>query len=142
VLVDVLGCLLAVLILAADVSDRDGAALLLAMYYARYPELKKIWGDSHYGGDLGQEMQAKYGIDVEPVVKPTDQPGFVPLPRRWVVERSIAWIVRARRLGHDYEHDPSYSEAWIHLATIHRLVKYLALDPTLPVPYQDRAKAA
>ena len=141
-LVDTLGCLLAVLILAADISDRDGAALLLALYHARYPELRKIWGDSHYGGELGQEVQAQYGIDVEPVTKPTEQAGFVPLPRRWVVERSIAWMVRGRRLGRVYEHDPSYSEAWVHLATIHRLVKCLVPDPALPVPYRDRAKAA
>ena len=141
-LVDTLGCLLAVLILAADVSDRDGAALLLALYHARYPELKKVWGDRHYGGDLGHEMQVQYGIDVEAVIKPADQTGFVPLPRRWVVERSIAWMVRGRRLGRDYEHDPSYSEAWIHIATIHRLVKCLAPDPSLPVPYQKRTKAA
>jgi transposase len=139
VLVDTLGCLLAVVILAADVSDRDGAALLLAWYLVYYPELKQLWGDSHYGGELPAEVQVQYGIDLEVVSKPTEQAGFVPLPKRWIVERTLAWITHGRRLVRDYEHNPAYSEAWVYVASIHRMLKHLAPDPAVPLPYRRKA---
>jgi transposase len=139
VLVDTLGGLLAVVVLAADVSDRDGAALLLALYRARYPQLVKIWGDSHYGGDLKAEAQEDYGIDITVVSRAADVEGFVPLPKRWIVERTLSWLTHCRRLARDYERDPAYSEAWIHVASIHRLLKHLAPDLTVPVPYRRKA---
>jgi transposase len=139
VLVDTLGDLLAVVVLAADVSDRDGAALLLAMYRARYPQLVKLWGDSHYGGELQAEVQEDYGIEITVVSRPADQEGFVPLPKRWIVERTLSWLTHCRRLARDYERDPAYSEAWIYVASLHRLLKHLAPDPTLPKPYQRKA---
>jgi putative transposase len=138
VLVDTEGNLLALLVLAADRSDRDGARLLLALYQTRYPELRKLWGDSHYGADLQQEVQEDYGVDLEAVKKPAGQGGFVPLPRRWIVERTFGWLMRSRRLVRDYERDPANSEAWIYLSTIHRLLKALAPDESLPRPYQRR----
>lgn len=141
-LVDTLGLLLAVVVLAADVSDRDGALVLLAAYHACYPELRLLWGDSHYGGDLGTETAAQYGIIVTVVPRPAEQHGFTPLPKRWIVERSLAWITHCRRLARDYEHDPAYSEAWIHVATIHQLAKRLAPDHSVPTPYQRRQVAA
>ena len=140
-LVDTEGVLLAILVLAADVSDRDGALLLLAAYAARYPELRLIWGDSHYGGELSEETEAAYGIRVEVVRKQEGQTGFVPLPRRWVVERFFGWLTHCRRLVRDYERNPAYSEAWVHLTSIHRMLKLLAPDPALPVPYQRRKAA-
>jgi putative transposase len=141
VLVDTEGLLLAVLVLAADVSDRDGALLLLQLYAARYPELRLIWGDSHYGGELSAETEAAHGIRVTVVSKPAGQTGFVPLPRRWVVERFFGWITHCRRLVRDYERNPAYSEAWVQLASVHRMLKYLAPDTSLPVPYQRREAA-
>jgi transposase len=141
VLVDTEGLLLAVLVLAADVSDRDGALLLLQLYAARYPALRLLWGDSHYGGTLGAEVATAYGIIVTVVPKPDGQTGFVPLPRRWVVERFFGWLTHGRRLVRDYERNPAYSEAWVHLASLHRMVKYLAPDPSLPTPYQRREAA-
>lgn len=140
-LVDTLGCLLAVLVLAADVSDRDGAALLLALYRGYYPSLKKLGGDSHYGGELPGEVQAQYGIDLEVVSKPTEQAGFVPLPKRWIVERTLSWVSHCRRLARDYERNPAYSEAWVYVASIHRLVKHLVPDPAARPPYQRREAA-
>ena len=140
-LVDTEGLLLAVLVLAADVSDRDGALLLLQLYAARYPELRLIWGDSHYGGELSAETEAAHGIRVTVVSKPAGQTGFVPLPRRWVVERFLGWMTHCRRLVRDYERNPAYSEAWVHLASVHRMLKYLAPDTSLPVPYQHREAA-
>jgi len=141
VLVDTQGCLLAVLVLAAHISDRDGALALLALYHARYPHLRKLWGDSHYGGTLPEEAQTLYGMDVEVVRKPPDQEGFVPLPKRWIVERTLAWLTRCRRLARDYERDAAYSEAWVQLASLHRLLKHLAPDPVLPRPYQRKSAA-
>jgi Transposase DDE domain len=141
VLVDTEGNLLAVLVLGAERSDREGALLLLRLYRARYPELQKIWGDGHYGGELGQEVKAQYALDLEAVKQPVGQAGCVPLPRRWVVERTFGWFMRSRRLVRDYERDPAYSEAWIHLASIHRLVKCLAPDSSVPRPYQRRQVA-
>ena len=140
-LVDTEGLLLAVLVLAADVSDRDAALLLLAMYAARYPDLRLLWGDSHYGGELSAETEATYGVIVTVVSKPEGQAGFLPLPRRWVVERFLGWITRGRRLVRDYERNPAYSEAWVHLASVHRMLKHLAPDQSLPTPYQRRKAA-
>lgn len=140
-LVDTEGLLLAVLVLAADVSDRDGALLLLQVYAARYPDLRLLWGDSHYGGELSAETEAAHGIVVTVVSKPEGQTGFVPLPRRWVVERFFGWLTHCRRLVRDYERTPAYSEAWVHLASLHRMVKHLVPDPSLPTPYQRRDAA-
>jgi putative transposase len=141
VLVDTAGHLLAVVVLAADVSDRDGAVLLLAMYAARYPDLVLLWGDSHYGGDLSAETEAALGIAIVVVRQLREQQGFVVQPRRWVVERSLAWLTRCRRLARDYERDPGYSEAWIYLAEAHRLLKHLAPDTSRSAPYQRREAA-
>jgi transposase len=138
VLVDTEGLVLAVLVLAADVSDGDGARLLLALYYARYPELRHMWGDHHYGGELQVEFLTQYGIVLEVVQRPVGQQGFTPLPRRWVVERTLGWCSHCRRLARDYERNPAYSEAWIYVASIHRMLKHLAPDPAARVPYQRR----
>ena len=140
-LVDTEGNLLAVRVLDARRSDREGALLLLRLYRRAYPEWQLIWGDSHYGGDLDAVAQTQYGVRVQPVRKAAGQKGFVPLPRRWVVERTFGWLMRCRRLVRDYEHDPGYSEAWIQLAMIHRFVRYLHPAKSEPQPYQ-RPEAA
>ena len=140
-LVDTDGDLLAVVVLAADVADRDGAVLVLRSCAARYPYLVLIWGDSHYGGDLSAETEAAFGIVIAVVNKAPEHEGFVVQPRRWVVERSLAWLTRCRRLARDYERNPAYSEAWIYLAESHRLLKHLVPDTALPVPYQRREVA-
>jgi transposase len=140
-LVDTEGNLLAVLVLDAHRSDREGALLLLRLYHAAYPELELIWGDSHYGGPLVDEVQAEHGLRLQPVCKLPGEKGFVLLTRRWVVERTFGWFMRCRRLVRDYERDPGYSEAWIHLAMIHRSLKYLWPDHHAPRPYQRRQVA-
>ncbi len=140
-LVDTEGNLLAVLVLEAGRSDREGALLLLRLARAAYPELQLIWGDGHYGGDLDEVAQAQYALRIQPVRKAAGQRGFVPLPRRWVVERTFGWFMRCRRLVRDYERDPGYSEAWIYLATIHRFVRYLSPAHSAPRPYQQRQVA-
>jgi transposase len=141
VLVDTEGNILAVLVLPADISDRDAAALLLRMCRRWYPELRLIWVDGAYRGDLERDAEAEHGIVLTVVSKVRGQKGFVPLPRRWVVERTFAWMVSGRRLRLDYEREPAYSEAWVYLAEIHRLLKRLAPDRSLPKPYQRRKAA-
>jgi transposase len=141
VLVDTEGNLLALLVTDARRSDRDGALLLLQLYRGAYPELVQIWGDSHYGADLADEVRARFGIILEAVRKAVGQRGFVPLPRRWVVERTFGWFMRCRRLVRDYERETVYSEAWIHLAMIHRALKYLYPTSGSPRPYQRRPAA-
>ena len=141
VLVDTMGNLLAVLVLAADIADRDGAALLLSLYAQLYPLLQKLWADHAYSGDLIAEVEAAYGIDLAIVQRCSDQNGFTVQPRRWVVERTLAWLTRCRRLVRDYEHDPTYSEAWIYMASIHRTLKRLAPDESVRVAYYKRRAA-
>ena len=140
-LVDTLGCLLAVLVLAADVADRDGAELLLELYCQLYPWLEHIWADGSYAGELVTDLLTEYGICLEIVSQLPAQQGFAVLPRRWVVERTLAWLTQGRRLVRDYERNPAYSEAWIWLSAIHRTVKYLAPDPSARTPFQRRAAA-
>ena len=117
---------MAVLVLAAGVSDRDGGELLLALYQALYPLLEIIWADRSYAGELEADLQAWYGITLVIVSQLADRKGFAVVPRRWVVERTFAWLTQSRRLVRDYERDPASSEAWVWIAAIHRTVKYLA----------------
>jgi putative transposase len=141
VLVDTMGCLLGVLVLTASSSDQLGAALLLAIYAAGYPLLTKIWTDHAYGGDLPATVEAQHGITLEVVEHPAAQRGFAVLPKRWIVERSLAWFSRGRRLKLDYERDPAASEAWVYIASIGRMLRHLAPDPAAIVPYTRRRAA-
>jgi putative transposase len=141
VLVDTTGCLLGVLVLAGSSSDQLGALLLLGLYAACYPLLAKLWTDPASGGDMPAPVHAQHGIAVEVGEKPADQRGFAVLPQRWMVERSLAWWSRGRRLKRDYERDPAYSESWLYLASIHRMLRHLAPDPTAVQPYKRREAA-
>ncbi len=113
----------------ADVQDRDGAKLLLAGLAARFPRLAMLWVDAAYQGPctawitetLGWTVevvrQAPKRVWVGPGQEPPEMPGgFQVLPRRWVVERTFAWLGRYRRLSKDYEVLPATEEAWIYLA--------------------------
>ena len=114
--VDTEGNLLTVRVHAADMSDSEGARLVL-------------WADSRYAGaDLAAWVQAELGATLEIVRRPKEQTGFVLLPRRWVIERSFAWGGRARRLSKDYEARAKYSESPIYLASIHRLLRRISTD--------------
>jgi putative transposase len=137
-LVDTMGCLLGVLVCRADVTERDAAFLLLGFIILYFPLLCKIWTDQGYTGDIQDDVRAAYGIEMEAVSKPPGQKGFVPQPRRWVVERFFGWLNRCRRLSKDYEHDPDSSETWIYIASIHRMLRCLAPDPAQVLPYTRR----
>lgn len=127
ILVDTLGNLLAVVVHAANIQDRDGARLLLArLSFMLHLRLLKIWADSAYKGQLVSWCYEQFQIALDIVVRPPQQKGFVLLPRRWVVERTLAWLGNYRRLSKDYEEFTHSSEGMIYLASIHRLLKHVA----------------
>ena len=125
IVVDTLGLLLAVVVHAANVQDRDGAKLVLAKLVGRFPRLKLIWADGGYAGQLVEWARTFGGWFLEIVKRPPDSHSFEVLPRRWVVERTFGWLGRCRRLSKDYEALPQTSEAWIHIAMIHLMLRRL-----------------
>jgi putative transposase len=129
VLVDTLGLLLAVVVHPADVQDRDGAKLVLERVRGRLPHLQLIWADGGYSGRLVQWVQKRCGWVLQTILRPVGVAGFVLLPRRWVVERTFAWLGRCRRLSKDYERRPETTEVWIHLAMIRLMSRRLLPKP-------------
>src|SRR6266545_2784776 len=116
VAVDSDGRLLMVNLTTADISDSAGAQMILDAIRQRWPWLKHFFADGAY--DRGQLMDkaAFLGFVIEVVRRLADQPGFTVLPRRWVVERTLGWMIRWRRLVRDYEQRIDVSEAMIHVA--------------------------
>ncbi len=137
-LVDTEGNLLNVVVHRANIADRDGAYFVLEDVPQRYPLLQKVWADQGYTGALVVEMQEQYGITVEGVAKLADQHRFVVLPRRWVVERTFAWLGRYRRLSKDYEHRTEYSETWVYVASIARMLRTVHPNESEERPYKRR----
>lgn len=144
------GHLLAVKVTAANCSDQQGAKILLLPLKEDFPKMKLLWGDSHYGGtfvtwlkvNLGWRMQTVKALTVPkrgllvPEGEEVDweklfPSGFRPLPRRWVIERSFAWICRWRRLCRDHEGLPQSSEAFIKLSASYRILT--RLTPRCPL---------
>jgi len=138
-LVDTIGLLVHAVVHAADISDRDGAKLVLAGIGERAPTLRHLWLDAGYQGKTVTWIEEDLGLSVTVVRKPrrwvwwpADQEpppmptGFQVLPRRWVVERTFAWLGRYRRLSKDYEALPETEEAWIILAMSSLMLTRLA----------------
>ena len=126
ILVDTVGHLLKVVVHTADIQDRDGAKLLLqALPPMLRLRLLKIWADGGYRGALIDWCQQTLMARLEIVSPPPAQQGFAVLPRRWVVERTFAWLGNYRRLSKDYEENLSASVGMIYLASIHTLLKCL-----------------
>ncbi len=126
ILVDTLGLLLIVVVHAANIQESDGAKLVLRRALGRFPRLRLIWVDQGYKAHLVAWARAVGGWVVEIVARPKEQRGFAVLPRRWVVERTFAWLGRSRRLSKDYEGLPATHEAWVQVAMIHLMLKRLA----------------
>ena len=110
---------------AASIQDRDGAKLVLNACQSSFPRLAHIWADGGYRGQLVEWAKTEHGFTLEIVEKPADQKGFCVLPRRWVVERTFAWLGRYRRLAKDYDLLPSTSEAFIYVAMTHIMLRRL-----------------
>jgi putative transposase len=118
--------LLVVVVHAANIRESEGAKLVLRRACGAFPRLRHIWVDQGYKAHLLAWAQAIGGWVVEIVARPKEQKGFAVLPRRWVVERTFAWVGRCRRLSKDYEALPATHEAWVYLAMIHLMLKRLA----------------
>ena len=124
IVVDTMGLLLAVVVHSASVQDRDGIKLVTEGITARFPRLELIWADGAYEAAVGWAKQFGRFV-LELVRKPSGQKGFVLLPRRRVVERTFAWLVRCRRLARDYERLTESSETMVHLAMIRLMLRRL-----------------
>ncbi len=111
---------------AANVQEREGAKLVLGRALGRFPRLRKIWADQGYKQHFVDWAHSVRDWLIELVERPAGTKGFRVLPRRWVVERTFAWLGRCRRLSKDYEGLPETGEAWIRLAMIHLMLKRLA----------------
>ena len=117
--VDVEGLLIEIAVHPASVQDRDGAPAVILRVLEKAPQIKTIWADGGYQGDMLASALKKLGIesDLEIVKKPKDvKEGFTVLYRRWVIERTFAWMSRCRRLAKDYERSLESSLAWAQLA--------------------------
>jgi len=124
VLVDTLGLIWGLVVLPADVQDRDGAKTLLERVRERLPRLRVIWADGAYASLIGW-VKATFGWLLTTILRPIGAKGYVHLPRRWIVERTFGWLGRYRRLSKDYEHNPRNSETWIYVTAIHRMSQFM-----------------
>jgi putative transposase len=133
ILVDVMGLLLVVLVHQASLQERAGAKRLLKRALLKgFDRLQLIWADGGYHGQpMIDWVLAVTGWLWQVVTRPKGQQGFSVLPRRWVVERTFAWLGRYRRLSKDYERLPETSEAFIYAAMVRLMLRRLANQPTI-----------
>ena len=129
IVVDTMGLLVVVLVTAANVQDRDGGRAVLERAKMVMPSLAHVWADGGYAGRLLAFAWHLLRLTVEIVKKKEGQATFEVLPRRWVVERTLSWISRCRRLDRDYERLPAHAETMVHWAMIGIMVRRLALSP-------------
>lgn len=118
IVVDTLGLLLCVLVTAASVQDRDGARPLFNALATACRRVRLVWADGGYAGKLVDWAKATHTIVVQIVKRTDDADGFQVLPRRWVVERTLAWITRHRRCVRDYERLPEHHAAMVRWTMI------------------------
>jgi transposase len=129
--VDTLGLLLNIVVHPANVQDRDGARLVLDRRTRRlFPFIERIFADAGYQGAKLATAIAKIGRWQLTVVKRNELHRFVVLPKRWIVERTLAWISRCRRLTKDFERHARKAVAFVRLAMIRLMLRRL----TAPSP--------
>lgn len=135
ILVDTCGLLLAVVVTAANVDDRVGAQLLAFVTRAKFPGLKHLWADNGYVGERWHRWFSWFcGWVIEIVKRCSNTVSFQVVPRRWVVERTFAWLDRYRRLSKDYEVRNASSETRCRLAMIQLLLRRLTGIPGATPP--------
>lgn len=133
IIVDTLGLLLVVVVSAASADDGTYAPEVLGELTAEHrSRLELVWADSKYHNHRLESWLAEeeVGYRIEVVSRPPGSKGFVKLPRRWVVERTFAWLGRYRRHSRDYEWFPETSESMIRISSIHRMLRLLKPDRT------------
>ncbi|MFO1432682.1 MAG: IS5 family transposase [Candidatus Competibacteraceae bacterium] len=124
IIVDTMGYLLVVLVHAASIVDCKGAKPVIEKLFETLNTVKLIWADGGYKGKLIDWVKKEFDCVLE-IVKKKKKKGFHVLPRRWVVERTFAWLTRFRRLSKDYEKQPSSSEAMVYVASIRLMLRRL-----------------
>jgi putative transposase len=132
--VDTIGLLLAVLITAASVQDRDAAKPLLWNLKKVFPTVRLAWADGGYAGRLVTWANKALKLTVQIVSRPAGLHTFQVLPRRWVVERTLSWITRHRRTVRDYERLPAHHETYVYWAMIIVMTRRLARQPPAAQP--------
>jgi putative transposase len=118
-----MGLILMVVVHAASIQDRDGAKLVFSKIRDSFPKLFLIWADAGYAGQLVHWVQHFIGCVLSIIKRSDDTKGFEILPRRWVVERTLAWLGRYRRLSKDYEYLTDTSEAMVYAAMTHLMLR-------------------
>jgi Transposase and inactivated derivatives len=127
ILTDTCGFLVGVVIHAADIQDRDGAPAVLASIRSRWPWLRHVFADGGYAGDKLRDALEGQGDWTLEIIKRSDTAkGFEVLPRRWVVERTFAWLNRNRRLAKDFEKTIASATAWLLVASVQIVIRRLA----------------
>ena len=127
IVTDTQGNLVGLVVHPADIQDRDGGSFTLASIRFRYPWLRHVFADGGYAGDKLRSALAKIGKWTLEIIKRSDRAeGFVVLPRRWVVERTFAWLGRCRRLAKDFERTIASATAWVLVAHIRTVTRRLA----------------
>ena len=126
ILVDTLGLLLAVVVTAASVSENAGAKLVFQRLRGGAKKLRRIWVDGGYKAGLFTWVIERYRFRLQQVLRCDEQKGFHVLPRRWVVERTFAWLNNCRRLSKDYEALTDTSEAFVYIAMTRLMLRRLA----------------
>ena len=127
IVTDTTGLLVGLEVHSAGIQDRDGAPDVLRAVAARYPMLRHVFADGGYAGPKLREALTAIGRWTVQIVKRSDTAdGFEVLPRRWVVERTLAWLGRCRRLSKDWEKSIASAEAWVTIAHIRRVTRHLA----------------
>jgi transposase len=127
IVTDTQGFPLAVLVHAANIQDNHGAVPLLATLRQTFPKLRHVVADRVYRGNKLRKAIAAFGRwRIEIVTPPRPRRGFKPLPKRWVIERTFAWLTRNRRLAKDFEQSIASSQAWFLIASVRLLSKRLA----------------
>src|ERR1700730_18236064 len=117
IVTDTIGLLVGAEVHSADIQDRDGAPLVVEAIHDLFPWLRHLFADSAYSGDKLAKALTRFGRWTIEIVK-RDARGFVVLPRRWVVERTLAWLNRNRRLAKDFEASIASAKAWLYLARL------------------------
>jgi putative transposase len=127
IITDTCGFLVFILVHAADIQDRDGAVDVLKAIRYRFPWLRHVFADGGYAGDKLKAALQPHGSWTLEIIKRSDAAkGFELLPRRWVVERTFAWLGRCRRLAKDWERSIQSSTAWATIASIRMLTRRIA----------------
>jgi putative transposase len=121
-MVDTLGLVLTVLVHSADIQDRDGARLLTEQLNCPLPRLRTVFAAGGYAGQLVDWFWDSVRWNLT-IVKRTAQQGFEVLPKRWIVERTFAWLSQYRRHSRDYEELPETSEAMIYVSMIRLMIR-------------------